>query len=120
MSKDFEIEGLEEWKGYTYNAVNEAVGNVIEAVDKSGSNIQKNARFKVPVDTGDLRKSITKITDRSHTQPTTEVYTDLEYGDDVELGTYKQRAQPYLFPSLEEEIPNLEKGIRDAIRKELN
>ena len=115
-----EIEGLGEWESWMGSISDEIADEVINAVDKSTSNVHKGARFRVPVDTGDLRKSITKEMNSSRTNPEGEVYTELEYGDDVELGTYKQRAQPYMFPALEDELPKFEKNLKDAVRKGLD
>jgi len=117
--KDFEIEGLQEWERWVHGLANTVENRIVNEVDKSGSNIERTAKFNAPVDTGDLRKSLTKEMDRSVSSPITEVFSLLPYADDVETGTSKQRAQPYLFPALNQEIPELEKAIKDIVRKEL-
>lgn len=120
MGNGVVIEGLENWERWAKGVVNSLDNKITSEVDKSGSNIERNAKLNVPVDTGDLRKSITKNMKRSFFTPTAEIFTDLHYGADVELGTSKQRAQPYLFPALNQEIDELEKNIRRLTGEELD
>jgi hypothetical protein len=40
------------------------------------------------------------------------VYTNVYYAPDVEFGTSKQRAQPYLIPALENEMPRFERKLK--------
>jgi len=117
--KDIEIEGLDSWESWIGGVASTLESQVTKQVDKSGSNIERAAKFNAPVDTGDLRKSLTKEMNRSISTPTAEVFSLLPYADDVEVGTSRQRAQPYAFPALNQEIPKLEKSIRDIMRREL-
>ena len=66
------------------------------AIDKSlneiGLRLTAESQLRAPVDTGRLRRSM------AHEVGDNEVYvgTNVEYASDVELGTSKQRAQPFL------------------------
>lgn len=117
--KEFEVEGLDSWERWIGGVADTLESQVTKEVDRSGSNIQRVAKFNAPVDTGDLRNSLTKEMERSISTPTAEVFSLLPYADDVEVGTSRQRAQPYLFPALNQEIPKLEKSINDIMRREL-
>lgn len=45
------------------------------------------------------------------------VGTGLEYGRDLEFGTKKMKARPWLFPALESARPAWERGLRDLMKK---
>lgn len=66
----------------------------LEAVGMQGENYAKRL---CPVDTGNLRNSITHTTD----EDTAYIGTNVEYAAYVELGTLKTKAQPYLRPAAE-------------------
>ena len=60
------------------------------------------AKAIVPVDTGALRDSIVAGTvDESGESASVDVSAGMEYGRDVEMGTSRQRPQPYLRPSID-------------------
>lgn len=66
----------------------------LEAIGMQGENYAKRL---CPVDTGNLRNSITHTTD----EDTAYIGTNVEYAAYVELGTLKTKAQPYLRPAAE-------------------
>lgn len=78
------------------------LGDIIyRAIDKLGDGVQKRAKRVAPVKSGDLRRSIRKVTHRDSASKTTaEIGSDLDYSSHVERGTSKQAAQPYLRPAL--------------------
>ncbi len=117
--KEAEIVGLDSWEDWFSGVANNLEREVSKEVDKAGSNIHRSARFNVPVDTGDLRKSITKELDNSLTGIFTDVFSGLHYAEDVELGNSRQRAQPYLFPALNQEIPKFERQMTNILRSEI-
>lgn len=57
------------------------------------------AQTDVPVDTGNLLRSIDASTDSNSS---VSCHADAEYAQYVEYGTYKMPAQPYFRPALEE------------------
>lgn len=71
-----------------------------QALDEIGMVAEGYAKRKCPVDTGNLRASITHQVDYGAKK----VYigTNVEYAPYVEMGTSKQTAQPYLRPAAQE------------------
>ena len=67
-------------------------------LEKIGLTAEGYAKAKAPVDTGRLRNSITHEVDGN------DVYigSNVEYAPYVELGTSKQKAQPFLKPAATE------------------
>lgn len=68
-------------------------------LDRIGDAIEADAKRHCPVDTGDLRDSIRVV----KTDDGIAVGSDLDYADDVERGTRKMAAQPFLRPALYQE-----------------
>lgn len=90
------IEGLENVQAMIENKISDITGKLSEGVAESCKVVEADAKAMCPVDTGELRKSIT-----SEVLGTTGVVgTNKEYAMYVELGTYKMAAQPYLVPAL--------------------
>lgn len=76
-------------------------GNIAEDIVKElGTIAFKSARQIVPVDTGRLKISIEQKFERRDLISEAEVGTDVPYAGYVEYGTSRQRAQPYMRPSL--------------------
>lgn len=71
----------------------QATGTALEEV---GLAAEGYAKRLCPVDTGRLRNSITHTRDKR----TAYIGTNVEYGPYVELGTSRQKAQPYLKPAV--------------------
>ena len=81
------------------SAVNAANSRALEIM---GGKAESYAKQLCPVDTGRLRNSIT----HQQQDDTTEIIgTNVEYAPYVELGTRRQRAQPYLRPAAENHGP---------------
>ena len=68
-----------------------------KALEEMGLVGEDHAKEYCPVDTGNLRNSIT------HTRDDNSAYigTNVEYAPYVELGTSRQKAQPYLKPAVQ-------------------
>ena len=64
-----------------------------------GGMAESHAKELCPVDTGNLRNSITHATEDEG--KTVVIGTNVEYAPHVELGTYKMKAKPYLRPAIE-------------------
>ena len=75
--------------------INRAISTALE---KIGLAAEGYAKQLCPVDTGNLRNSIT------HTATKEAVYigTNVEYAPYVEMGTSRSRAQPYLKPAAQD------------------
>lgn len=79
--------------------LNECERLVLKAKIKSlieiGLMITADAKLHCPVDTGFLRNSISQDNDENNVV----IGTNTEYAETVELGSSKQRSQPYLYPA---------------------
>lgn len=88
---------------------------VEKALTAAALNVERGAKQRCPVDTGRLRASITHRVEADRA----EVFTVVEYAPYVEFGTSRRAASPFLAPAAEEERPEYERRIRDAVRKVL-
>lgn len=70
---------------------------MLRGLEKIGLVAEGYAKRLCPVDTGRLRNSITHVIDND--EPAAYIGTNVEYGPYVELGTSRQRAQPFLTPA---------------------
>ena len=79
-------------------------GNVLDALEKATKQTslaaQADARDNAPVDTGNLKQSISTEHERSREAATSTVYTNVEYGLYQEMGTVNMAAHPYMMPAL--------------------
>ena len=82
------------------------------ALEKIGLVAEGYAKKLCPVDTGTLRKSITHTTDDEAAY----VGTNVEYAPAVELGTSRQKAQPYLRPAATEHQTTYQGIIRNELK----
>lgn len=73
-----------------------------KAAEIIGGMAESYAKELCPVDTGNLRNSITHATEDEGR--TVVIGTSVEYAPYVELGTYKMKARPYLRPAIENHI----------------
>ena len=77
--------------------IREAVGRALEEIGLAAEGYAKRA---CPVDTGNLRNSITHVVESA--ENAVYVGTNVEYAPYVELGTSKMQAQPFLRPAATE------------------
>lgn len=83
------------------------------ALEEIGLLAENYAAKKCPVDTGNLRGSITHEIDTSDNA----VYigTNVEYAPYVELGTSRQKAQPFLRPAASEHGAQYRQVLKKAL-----
>lgn len=86
-------------------------GALKKALESVGKAAESNAKGNCPVDTGRLRGSIT------HQVSGDAVYigTNVEYGKYVEMGTYKQAAQPFLKPAAQDHAAEYSAIFKSAL-----
>lgn len=77
------------------------------AMRKTAADIQGTAQNLAPVDTGNLRNSITSDYTENAQLLRVEIGPTANYGAFVERGTSRARAQPYLRPAVERHEPAL-------------
>lgn len=86
---------------------------ISRGLEKIGLAAEGYAQLKCPVDTGNLRGSITHIVDDS--EKAVYIGTNVEYAPYVELGTRHQAAQPYLRPAAQDHASE----YREILKAEL-
>ena len=81
------------------------------ALWRIGAQAEGYAKDRCPVDTGNLRNSIT------HTEDDSAAYigTNVEYGKYVELGTRHSRAQPFLRPAAANHADTYRNIVKDEL-----
>ena len=106
--------------GYSYkdntDEVLKGLSDAMErALNRIGLAAEGYAKKKCPVDTGNLRNSITNEV----VQPEKAVYigTNVEYAAYVELGTVRTKAKPYLKPAATEHSVVYKRIIEEEMGK---
>lgn len=95
-------------------AAAKGIGSAINvALEKIGLLAEGYAQMKCPVDTGNLRASITHEVDAA--EKAVYIGTNVEYAPHVELGTSRQKAQPYLRPAATEHGSQYRQVLKDAL-----
>lgn len=85
------------------------------ALEKVGLVAEGYAKRLCPVDTGRLRNSITHVLDSGGRA--VQVGTNVEYAPYVELGTARQKAQPYLRPAAVDHVSEYREIIEGELRR---
>lgn len=83
------------------------------ALEEIGLAAEGYAKRACPVDTGNLRNSITHEVDAA--EKAVYIGTNVEYAPYVELGTSRQKAQPYLRPAATEHGSQYRQVLKDAL-----
>ncbi len=76
-------------------------GGVVTALTVLAQVGEASAKEHAPVDTGNLRRSITYEVDKTFKSPYARVGTNVRYGIYQELGTRYHPAHPFLRPAME-------------------
>lgn len=105
-----------EFKSHKDEVLQQLTRAVEKALEECGLIGEGYAKKICPVDTGRLRNSI------SHTVRETEqaayIGTNVTYAPFVELGTRRQKAQPYLKPAVADHSAQYKKIIQKAMKGE--
>ena len=105
------VEGVEEFQEALRNFDSAMQRQVHRQLASWAADVKALAKQLVPVRTGHLRSSIyAKISEW-----VAEVGAEAAYALFVEFGTYRMRAQPYLYPAIQRHLPRLESIILDAL-----
>lgn len=111
MRISLDISGIDEVKASLDEYNKKLDEGIRKGLAQSGQLVKSAARANCPVDTGNLRRSITKQTfDRRAV-----VGTNCDYAAYVEFGTCKMRAKPYLVPALLDNKDAVVAAMRAAI-----
>lgn len=91
--------------------------NLVDALNSIGFYVTGEAKDIVPKDTGRLRASIEHEIEPDRAR--VHIGSQVEYADYVEMGTYKQRSQPYLRPAAYDHIPEILRKAEFHLKKSL-
>lgn len=90
------------------------------AVTAGALPIQNTAVGAVPVDTGNLKRSIHTEVTGSKTYAEANIGTDVSYAAYVEFGTKRAAAQPYLRPAFDEQKDRAKNEVGAALKQQLD
>lgn len=85
----------------------------IKALEAMGLHVERFAKMYCPVDTGRLRNSIAHALYPEN--KSVRIGTDVFYAIFVELGTIRQRANPFLMKSVTNHMDNLRKIAKSIL-----
>lgn len=92
-------------------ALERAIENGLEAI---GMTAETYAKEDCPVDTGRLRNSIAHAVAKN--EDAVYIGTNVEYAPYVELGTSRQKAQPFLKPAASEHSAEYERIMKASLK----
>jgi len=108
-----DVEGVEEFQAAMQRFDSGMQRQVYRFLASWAADVKAAAMRNAPVRTGYLRSSIyATIKDWI-----AEIGAEATYALFVEVGTRRMRAQPYLYPSIQEHLPSLEMNIIGAIEQ---
>ena len=86
----------------------------VRALEKCGLVAEGYAKKLAPVDTGNLRNSITHSVDEE--EPAAYIGTNVEYAPYVCLGTIHMKAQPFLKPAVNDHKDEYRKILENSLK----
>lgn len=86
----------------------------VRALEKCGLTAEGYAKKLCPVDTGNLRNSITHVVDEQ--EPAAYIGSNVEYAPYVCLGTIHMKAQPFLKPAVADHANEYRKIIENELK----
>lgn len=99
---------------YDYLNIDKSIVPELRTIVKNnGIQLVQGAQKRSPVDTGALRRSIRLSLENGNLKAV--VKTNVPYAKFVEYGTIRQKAQPYMRPSLRVQKAKFVKAIKNAI-----
>ena len=87
---------------------------LLRGLETCGLVAEGYAKKLAPVDTGNLRNSITHTVDDG--EPAAYIGTDVEYAPEQELGTMRIKAHPYLKPAVADHANEFPKIIENELK----
>lgn len=101
-------------KTYDYLNIDESIIPELRTIVKNnGIQLVQGAQKRSPVDTGTLRRSIRLGLENNNLKAV--VRTNVPYAKFVEYGTIRQKAQPYMRPSLRVQKAKFVNAVKNAI-----
>lgn len=88
---------------------------ILRGLEIIGGQAETYAKQLCPVDTGRLRNSITHMVEKE--EHAAVIGTNVEYAPFAELGTVKQKPQPYLRPAIENHISEYQNILENEVKR---
>lgn len=88
-----------------------------ESFNEAGELIVKDAKSICPVDTGNLKNSISKKVISQGDAIGLEIIADADYANFVEYGTSKMVAQPFIRPSMEKNRDKVTELLKKSVQR---
>ena len=111
MEVSCDVQGIEEFQAAMLQFDSGMQNQVYRFLTSWAADVKALARKLVPVKTGYLQGTIyATVSDW-----VANVGADATYAYFIEMGTGRMRAQPYLYPAIQEYLPELERMILEAI-----
>jgi HK97 gp10 family phage protein len=108
-----DVEGVKEFQNAMQNFDSATQRHVYSVLASWAADVKAQAMRTVPVRTGHLRSTIyATVKDW-----VVNIGADATYASFVELGTRYMQAQPYLWPAIQQYLPELEQLVKDAIEQ---
>lgn len=98
---------------HTQEVLDALADKIPVALEECGLVAEGYAKRLSPVDTGNLRNSITHTVEGD----TAYIGTNVEYAPYVELGTTRTRAQPYLKPAVADHVNEYRQIIENRLKE---
>ena len=108
---NIDLDGVEDFKDAMERFDSAMQTHVHEQLASWAAEVKASATQRVPVKTGNLRSTIfAKVQEW-----VAEIGAEATYALYVEFGTRHMLAKPYIYPALQEYLPQLERVILDAL-----
>jgi HK97 gp10 family phage protein len=105
------LEGFEEFRAAMERFDSNMQTQVQGQLRNWAEEVKTSAKQLVPVKTGHLQSSIYAAIH----EWVAEIGAEATYALFVELGTRRMQARPYLYPAIQEHLPELERVVLDAL-----
>lgn len=116
--KKNKVKGLAVWQSKVNKVPENALKDIAVRTESRGKGLAWQARQYVPVESGDLKRSISARIENTNKSTYTYITAGLSYAKDVEFGTSKQAAKPYMLPAFDKYAAKyVEEDLRIAIKK---
>jgi len=102
------------YKSYIDEAKEKIRQAKLRTLEKIGIFVEGEAIVRTPVDTGNLRNSLTHKVNES--ENSVSIGTNVEYAVYVEKGTSRQQGQPYLTPAAEENMDTIQQIAKEEMK----
>lgn len=113
----FDVRGIRRMAADLRDAGQKA-GPVVElAVRKAALDVERDAKNRAPVDTGNLRSSISSDVQATDGSVSAEIGPTAAYGVFLELGTSRMAPRPFMGPALDRNTPAFDQAMSQIVER---